>query len=107
MASQLLYPKGKQPNLITPSLTQELSIPRRRRFCPSGHPVHVIQRGHNRQICFTEDLVIATYVHFLEEGARESDVSVHGWEFMTNHVHLLLTPHDDTAISKLMYLGRL
>ncbi|MCB1647390.1 MAG: transposase [Pseudomonadales bacterium] len=83
-------------------------MPRPRRFCPTGFPVHVIQRGHNRQICFTGDSDIATYAHFLEEGARKFKVSVHGWVFMTNHVHLLLTPQDDTAISKLMqYLGRL
>lgn len=83
-------------------------MPRPRRFCPGGFPVHVIQRGHNRQICFTEASDIATYAHFLEDGARKFKVSVHGWVFMTNHIHLLLTPPDDTAVSKLMqYLGRL
>jgi putative transposase len=83
-------------------------MPRPRRFCPGGYPVHVIQRGHNRQICFAQDSDIAAYARFLQEGARKFEVSVHGWVFMTNHVHLLLTPHDDTGISKLMqYLGRL
>ena len=83
-------------------------MPRTRRYCPAGIPVHVIQRGHNRQICFTCDADIATYAHFLEEGADKFDVAVHGWVFMTNHVHLLLTPSHDTATSKLMqYLGRL
>ena len=33
---------------------------------------------------------------------------IHGWVFMSNHVHLLLTPEDDGAISLLMqFLGRL
>ena len=83
-------------------------MPRPRRYCPAGIPVHVIQRGHNRQICFTCDADIATYAHFLEEGADKFDVAVHGWVFMTNHVHLLLTPSHDNATSKLMqHLGRL
>ncbi len=83
-------------------------MPRRRRFCPSGFPVHVIQRGHNRQICFTSNADIAAYAHWLAEGALKYDVAIHGWVFMTNHIHLLLTPGQDQAISNLMqYLGRL
>jgi len=27
-------------------------MPRKRRYCPSGLPVHVVQRGDNRQVCF-------------------------------------------------------
>jgi putative transposase len=39
---------------------------------------------------------------------KKFDVEVHGWVFMTNHVHLLLTSMDDPGISKLMQtLGRL
>ena len=83
-------------------------MPRRRRYCPAGIPVHVIQRGHNRQLCFTGDPDIAAYAHFLQEGAAKLGVEIHGWVFMTNHVHLLLTPPHDNAISELMqYLGRL
>lgn len=83
-------------------------MPRRRRFCPAGFPVHVIQRGHNRQICFTSDADIAAYAHWLAEGARKYHVAIHGWVFMTNHIHLLLMPESDRAISLLMqYLGRL
>ncbi len=83
-------------------------MPRRRRFCPAGFPVHVIQRGINRQICFTCDADIAAYAHWLAEGANKFDVDIHGWVFMTNHVHLLLTPLHDKSVSSLMqFLGRL
>ena len=83
-------------------------MPRRRRFCPTGFPVHVIQRGHNHQICFTSNADIAAYAHWLGEGALKYDVQIHGWVFMTNHIHLVLTPEKDHAISHLMqYLGRL
>ena len=61
-------------------------------MCPVGYPVHVIQRGNNRQTLFTSDADIAAYAHWLEDGAIRFRVDVHGWVFMTNHVHLLVTP---------------
>ena len=83
-------------------------MPRRARFCPAGFPIHVIQRGNNRQAIFTSDADLAAYAHWLVEGAERFDVAVHGWMFMTNHVHLLATPSDHTSLSRLMqFLGRL
>jgi putative transposase len=82
-------------------------LPRRPRFCPGDIPVHVIQRGNNRQTLFTSDKDIAAYAHWLAEGAVKFDVHVHGWVFMTNHIHLLLTPKHDDSLSRLMQsLGR-
>ena len=78
------------------------------RYCPSGMPVHVIQRGNNKQACFASDGDMKAYAHWLQEGADKYRVDVHGWVFMTNHMHLLLTPAEDTSISRLMqYVGRL
>lgn len=83
-------------------------MPRKSRLCPVGYPVHVIQRGHNRQICFVSDEDVASYAHWLAEGAKKFGVQVHGWVFMTNHVHLLLTPQQPEGVSGLMqYVGRL
>lgn len=84
-----------------------LQMPRRPRFCPPGMPIHVIQRGNNRQICFTSDADIHAYAHWLADAATFYEVDVHGWVFMTNHVHLLVTPHRPNAVSRLMQsLGR-
>ena len=83
-------------------------MPGRARFCPAGYPIHVIQRGNNRQAIFTSDADIAAYAHWLAEGADRFSVAVHGWAFMTNHVHLLATPSEHTGLSQLMqFLGRL
>ena len=83
-------------------------MPGRRRFCPAGFPIHVIQRGIKRQICFTCDADIAAYANWLSEGADKFDVQINGWVFMTNHVHLLVTPQHKEAVSNLMqFLGRL
>jgi len=83
-------------------------MPRRARFCPAGYPVHLIQRGNNRQAIFTCDADLAAYAHWLSQGAERFDVAVHGWVFMTNHVHLLATPGHADSLSRLMqFLGRL
>ncbi len=45
--------------------------------------------------------------HWLGEGASKYGLLVHGWVFMTNHVHLLLTPLREHSVSRLMQsLGR-
>lgn len=89
-------------------MRHRVSMPRPRRFCPANFPAHVIQRGINRQICFTSDADIAAYAHWLAAGALKFRIQLHGWTFMSNHIHLLLTPHDDHGISNLMqFLGRL
>ncbi len=85
-----------------------MPMPRRARFCPAGYPVHVIQRGNNRQAIFSCDEDLAAYAHWLAEGALRAKVEIHGWVFMTNHVHLLATPSDAVGLSWLMqFLGRL
>ena len=82
-------------------------MPRPARFYPPGIPVHVIQRGNNRQPCFTCDDDIAAYAHWLSEGATKYEISIRAWVFMTNHVHMLLTPTSEHTISRLMqYIGR-
>ena len=82
-------------------------MPRRPRFCPAGYPVHVIHRGNNRNVIFTCDEDIAAYAHWLQEGAGKYDIRIHAWVFMTNHIHLLLTPSTEHAISRLMqFIGR-
>lgn len=77
------------------------------RICLPDIPQHVIQRGNNRQACFGSDEDFSAYAHWLEEYARKFRVAIHAWVFMTNHVHLLLTPETDEGVSRLMQtLGR-
>ncbi len=82
-------------------------MPRRPRFCPAGMPVHIIQRGNNRQTCFAKDADLAAYANWLAEYTDKFEIKLHAWVFMTNHVHLLLTPETNHGVSKLMQaLGR-
>ncbi len=80
---------------------------RLRRYCPAGIPQHVIQRGNNRTPCFASDQDMGAYAHYLCEAASKFRLAIHGWVFMTNHVHLLLTPAEDHSLSMgMQYLGR-
>ncbi len=82
-------------------------MPRQTRKCPPGLPVHVIQRGNNRQVCFTSESDLEAYANWLFEASFKYQVNIHAWVFMTNHVHLLMTPSCWFGISKTMqYLGR-
>lgn len=40
-------------------------MPRKPRFTLPGIPQHVIQRGINRQVCFSSEEDFAAYAHFL------------------------------------------
>ena len=65
-------------------------------------PQHIIQRGINRQDCFISDNDFAAYAHWLDESARQYQVAVHAWVFMTNHVHILVTPQSEQGVSRMM-----
>lgn len=63
---------------------------------------HIIQRGNNRQVCFVSEEDFSMYAHHLHRASEKYGVDVHAWVFMTNHVHLLVTPKTAGAVSKMM-----
>ncbi len=82
-------------------------MPRRPRIVLPGTPLHIIQRGNNRQACFYADEDYLIYLSWLEEFARQCSCSIHAYVLMTNHVHLLITPHKlDSAGSMMKRLGQ-
>ena len=77
------------------------------RVSPAGVPVHVIQRGNNRQDCFVSDEDYGAYLNWLKEYSLRYRVDIHAWVMMTNHVHLLCTPRFEGGLSSMMQgLGR-
>ena len=83
-------------------------MPRPKRLELPGLPMHVVQRGNNREAVFFAQNDYQTYLGWLEECALHYRVEVHAWCLMTNHVHLLLTPIERGALPKLFArLGRL
>lgn len=80
---------------------------RQPRFDLPGIPQHVVQRGNNRLPCFLADNDRRRYLNLLGEALLATDCALHAYVLMDNHVHLLLTPPEAGAISRLMQkLGR-
>ena len=79
-------------------------MPRRARLSIPGIPWHIIQRGNNRSVCFYAEEDYLLYLHYLDEFATKFGCAIHAYVLMTNHVHLLLTPHEADAAGRLMKL---
>lgn len=82
-------------------------MPRLPRYVIPGQPQHIIQRGNNRDVIFAGEMDYQFYLEKLEESSQRHQCELHAYVLMTNHVHLLITPHTEEGISKLMQsLGR-
>ena len=82
-------------------------MPRRPRIHLPGFPIHLVQRGYNRDACFFADDDFFAYQHWLGEALKDSGCALHAYVLMTNHVHLLLTPPEAESVPKLVIsLGR-
>ena len=66
-------------------------MPRRARLALPGVPLHLIQRGNNRQACFFAEADYRLYLEWLNEYAGKFSCHIHAYVLMTNHVHLLLS----------------
>jgi putative transposase len=82
-------------------------MPRRPRIQLDGVPLHIVQRGHNRQPCFFGEQDYQAYLHWLGEALAANQCALHAYVLMTNHVHLLLTPTKAERVPHLVIaLGR-
>jgi len=79
-------------------------MPRRPRMYLPGIPTHIVQRGNNREPCFFHSDDYVYYLQCLKHALKRYRVECHAYVLMTNHVHLLMTPTNDTGISRLMSL---
>ncbi|SCC95758.1 conserved hypothetical protein [Thiomonas sp. X19] len=77
-------------------------MPRRPRLTLSHVPLHLIQRGNNRQACFFADEDYRAYLDWLLDAAHKTDCRIHADVLMTNHVHLLLSSDHAAAPGLLM-----
>lgn len=77
------------------------------RFDLPGVPQHLVQRGVDRQPCFAGTDDYLRYRQELGEAALKHDCALHAYVLMTNHVHLLVTPAERGAVSRMMQaIGR-
>jgi putative transposase len=77
------------------------------RFVIPGQPQHVILRGNNRSEIFCADADYQFYLEKLQLACKAHNCDLHAYLLMTNHLHLLITPHTEQGLSKVMQkLGR-
>ena len=77
-------------------------MPRRPRIQLAETPLHIVQRGINREPCFFAEEDYHCYLHWLEKSARDWGCAIHAYVLMTNHVRLLVTPAEPAAPARLM-----
>lgn len=80
---------------------------RRPRIHVDGFPLHIVQRGHNREPCFFADRDYSAYRRWLAEALADAQCELHAYALMSNHVHLLVTPAQAKLVPRLLIaLGR-
>lgn len=77
-------------------------MPRTARIRLPHVPLHVLQRGHNRSACFSDEGEFELYLGLLGEFCAQAGCRLHAYVLMTNHVHLLLTPEHARSVTELM-----
>ena len=77
------------------------------RYFLAEQPLHLIQRGNNREAVFYCEEDYERYRAWLAGAAADNGCAVHAYVLMTNHVHLLVTPDTPDSIPGMMQtLGR-
>ena len=77
------------------------------RIVVAGQPMHIMHRGNNHQDIFKNEDDYFRFLNDLKDCLKQYDCDLHAYVLMTNHFHLLLTPHSEKALSSFMQaLGR-
>ena len=77
-------------------------MPRRARSYIAGLPYHIVQRGNNKEPCFIQPSDYQFYLELWKECSKLYAVSIHAYCLMTNHIHFVVTPENETGISTTM-----
>jgi putative transposase len=67
-----------------------------------GVPLHVIQRGNNRGLCFLDDADRRLYLRCMSDASVRHKCAIHAYVLMPNHVHLLVTPQATGGVAAMM-----
>ncbi len=72
------------------------------RFVLEGACYHIITRGNQRQVVFKRQEDFLKYLGILGKCKKRFRISLYCYCLMSNHVHLVLEPHDPDMLSKAM-----
>ncbi|RJX31786.1 MAG: transposase [Oxalobacter sp.] len=74
------------------------------RFTVPGQPQHVIVRGNNRAEIFCSDEDYRFYLEKLHQACQKHGCDIHAYVLMINHLHLLMTPHTEDGLGKVLQM---
>ena len=77
-------------------------MPRLSRAVFAGVPHHITQRGNRRDDVFFTDEDRLVYLEWLQSYCQEHDVDVLAYCLMTNHIHLVLVPHTEDGLQRVL-----
>ena len=72
------------------------------RLVIAKHLHYLIARGHNDQPVFLDEADYQHFLNWLREAAQRLGVAIHAYALLPNRLHLLATPGDELALSKMM-----
>lgn len=67
-----------------------------------NQPLHIMHRGNNKQNIFESEEDMTRIKEDIESALLKSGCSLHAYVIMTNHLHLLITPHDEKQLAVFM-----
>jgi Transposase and inactivated derivatives len=70
------------------------------RIVAVGYPHHITQRGVRSMDIFDSDSDRNTYLQFIKKELQCCEIDVLSWCLMTNHVHFVAVPHNESSFAK-------
>ncbi len=77
-------------------------MPRIARITELNYPHHIVQRGNNKEIVFRDDQDRGFYLKLVRRYTAECGCKTNAYCLMNNHIHMVLVPLCDDAISRTM-----
>jgi len=75
-------------------------MPRVARIIVRDYPYHIVQRGNYRQTVFASEADYRQYLTWLKEYAEKYSLDIWSYCLMSNHVHYVCVPRDETSIAR-------
>ena len=82
-------------------------MPRAARIVMPGVPYHVTSRGNRRQDVFFSADDRKRYLHSLAKYSKHHGFDIYAYCLMTNHMHIVGLPRDDTSMAKTLHIVNL
>jgi len=82
-----------------------INVPRRAREKSDNGIYHIILRGNSRQEIFHDDEDFIRFIETLNRYKTKTNMKVHGWCLMNNHVHLLLEKGEEELSATMKRIG--